>query len=370
MTLNGIKSLVKSPRCGLLPGVMLVALLGAPALAGGLPNSVAAEKLLDVSALRPETHEAMKVFRKIYRDRNVREFKHLPKEAAEDIVLTLERCLELGYQTNLREANRLLVELNRQYPKEPVLMWHLGMNYFLIARRLNPKTERDEQIRVLARGIERTGECLRIAPDNADCQLVDASSRGVLSLVEGLFATLSELSGVIEGFHRAFDLAKAESYPLAPWGVNTLHAARGALAEFYRLAPDWWIFKVIAGVRGDKEKSWFYADQLPVNEVGTANIVARSALCYGAESENDGLIRRGVEVLKQGVELDLIQSFDEPEYRRLARLYNGVVALEEPDDAGDYFELGCHEFGNDDRTQLQGSSKAGPGSETEVGLKD
>ena len=46
---------------------------------------------------------------------------------------------------------------------------------------------------------------------------------------------------------------------MAANGVDSLHVAIGGLAEYYRLAPDWWIFKLISGVRGDKEKSWKYA---------------------------------------------------------------------------------------------------------------
>ena len=65
----------------------------------------------------------------------------------------------------------------------------------------------------------------------------------------------------------------------------------GAIAEFYRLVPDWWIFKVMAGVRGDKEKSNYAAD--PVQNLGVANIVVRSALCWGGASEDMEIVEHG-----------------------------------------------------------------------------
>lgn len=349
---------------------LAVTLTGTAVLAGPLTSSVAREKFLDVSSFRPPTQEAVKTFREAYRDRNVREFGHLSEGAREQVVNALEHCLELGYQTRLQEVNSILLGLDEKHPGEAVIQWHLGMNYFLIARRLDRETGREEQIALFKKGIEKTEACLTVAPGNADCQLVAAASRGALSLVQGIFATISEISSVRDGFHRAYELSVKEPYPLAPWGVDTLHAARGALAEFYRLAPDWWLFKVISGVRGDKEKSWFYASQMSVNEVGTANIVARSALCYGADSGKEELIGRAIEVLKKGVTLDLIQSFDEPEYRRLARLYNGVVHLKEADDPSDYYELGCHEFGNDDKSQLRAKKSSASAGSAEVGLND
>ena len=115
---------------------------------------------------------------------------------------------------------------------------------------------------------------------------------------------------------------------------------------------DWWIFGVIAGVRGDKEKSWHYAKQLKVSELATTNMVARSALCFGADSEKQSLIDRGVALVEKGMRFELIHPFDESEYRRLARLHKGIQELQDPE-PDDYFELGCHEFGNDDRDSLK-----------------
>ena len=140
------------------------------------------------------------------------------------------------------------------------------------------------------------------------------------------------------------------------WSVyDVIDEAVGALAEFYRLVPDSWLFGVVAGVRGDKGKAWFYANQMPVNELGSANIVGRSALCRGADSENQKLIDKGISIVAKGVNYELVHPFDESEYRRLARLYNAIGELDEPE-PDDYFELGCHEFGNDDDEALKNKS--------------
>ena len=111
----------------------------------------------------------------------------------------------------------------------------------------------------------------------------------------------------------------------------------------------------MAGVRGDKEKAWFYANQMPVNELGSANIVGRSALCRGADSEDQKLVDKGIAIVAKGVEYELVHPFDESEYRRLARLHNAIGELEAPE-PDDYYELGCHEFGNDDDEALKNKS--------------
>ena len=318
-----------------------------------LSEPVTAEKFLDVKRLSPLSKQALAEFRSAYRARNEQEFAHLSEKQRKNVVDVFERCIELGYETKLDEVNRRLRGLDKLHPGEPVILWHLAMNYFFIARRMDDG-RRDARLELLSKAIKTSEECIKISPANADCWLVNAGSRGTRALVAGIFQTLSTISGVRDSLHQAFELAKINPYPLAPWRVDTLHAARAALAEFYRLAPDWWLFKLLTGVRGDKERSWEFAREMSVGEVGTANIVSRSALCYGADNDDPAAIARGIEVVSRGVEMDLIQSFDEPEYRRLARLYNGIVALKkfEPED---YYELGCHEFGNDDQGKLRES---------------
>lgn len=339
--------------------VVLTLLAPASGLASvAFSEPVAAEKFLDVKRLSQPSKEAVAEFRRAYRARNVLEFAHLPEEQRKNVVDVFERCIALGYETKLDEVNRQLRGLDALHPGEPVILWHLAMNYFFIARQMGHES-RDARLELLSMAIKKSEQCIKIAPANADCWLVNAGARGTRALVAGIFQTLSRISGVRDALHQAFKLAKVNPYPLAPWKVDTLHAARAALAEFYRLAPDWWLFKVLTGVRGDKVRSFEFVQEMSVNEVGTANIVARSALCYGADNGDSAAIARGVEVVSRGVELDLIQAFDEPEYRRLARLYNGIVALKtfQPED---YYELGCHEFGNDDKGKLRESSASSP----------
>jgi hypothetical protein len=303
-----------------------------------------------------KSKDAIAEFRRLYRERNERELAGHDEAARAELLTSFERCLDYSYAADIRGANELLRKLDSKYQNEPVILWHLAVNYFLLARRLH-EDDADGQAKVFRKGVEKSKQCLDIDDTNPDCWLAYAASKGALSLAEGIFETLSEISGVGDAMHRAYDILQTEKdpYPMAPWGVDSKHVAVGALAEFYRLVPDSWIFGVLAGVQGDKKKAWFYANQMPVQELGSANIVGRSALCHGAESDNQKLIERGISVVARGVNYELVHPFDESEYRRLARLYNAIGDLADPE-PDDYFELGCHEFGNDDDEALEKKS--------------
>ena len=293
---------------------------------------------------------AIAAFKAQYRSSLDAELVHRDEASRKEIIDVFEKCINLGYSADLKSANKLLVALDKKYPDEPVILWHLAVNYFMVARRLGEDFK--AQIPLLDKGIQKTARCLEIAPDNADCHLSYAASRGASAVAHGIFSTISQISEIEQLMLHAHKVTKTKPFPMAPYGISSFDVATGALAEFYRLVPDWWIFKVIAGVRGDKAKAWSYAKTMKVNEIGSTNVVARSALCEGARSQDETLVNKAIELIVEGVQMDLMHPFDEPEFNRLARLYDAIGALEEAS-FDDYYELGCYEFGNDDKSKLE-----------------
>ena len=314
------------------------------------------EKAFAFDKISPQGKAAIETFRQSYREFLTRELSSHDAATQADITQVFEQCLDNSYADDLMASNRLLIQLNEKYPKEPVILWHLAVNYFIVARRL-PEDQLDEQIKLLRKGFNKSKECLSITQKNPDCWLTYAASHGALALAEGIFDTISEISDVQDEMHKAYDILTKEKdrCPMAPWGVDSKHVALGALAEYYRLAPDWWLFKLLSGVRGDKEKSWHYAAKMKVNDVSTANIAARSAMCLGANTDDQKLIDQGIALMAKGMTFELLHPFDEAEYRRLARLYNAVAKLNNPD-PDDYYDLACVEFGNDDKSALKDKS--------------
>ena len=336
-----------------LIALFIIISVGTPAHATQL---VQEKKAFDFEKISPKGKQAIEDFRQAYREFLTRELSNYEPAIQADITKTFEECLDNSYADNLLASNKLLKQLDKKYPNEPVILWHLAVNYFIVARRM-PEDQLDKQIELLKLGFDKSRQCLKVTKTNPDCWLTYAASHGALAVAEGIFDTISEISDVQDEMHKAYQILQHETdrCPMAPWGVDSKHVALGALAEYYRLAPDWWLFKLLSGVRGDKEKSWKYAQQMKVFDVSTANIAARSAICLGADSDNQKLIDRGISLMAKGMTFELLHPFDEAEYRRLARLYNAVAKLDNPEPE-DYYDLACVEFGNDDKDKLKNKS--------------
>ena len=78
-----------------------------------------------------------------------------------------------------------------------------------------------------------------------------------------------------------------------------------ALGIFYRLVPDWWIVQVIAGTRGDLERSIEMHEKSLQDKPVVANYkeLAASQLCLGTKKGDDALISAGLANLDKGIAL-------------------------------------------------------------------
>jgi len=340
-----------APRLGASSAIVLVWLI--LGFSATVSDAVEVNRTYSYDTISPAGKSAIATFRQAYRDFLGRELAAYEPAVRDEITQVFEACLDNNYKGDLWASNALLNALNKKHRNEPVVLWHLAVNYFVIARRL-PEEQSDEQARLLRIGYNHCRKCLRLDKKNPDCLLAYAASHGALALAEGIFDTVSEISDVKDELHQAYRQLNREKdrCPMAPWDADSRHVALAGLSEFYRLTPDWFLFRVVAGVRGDKKKSWSYARKLKVADLPTANVVARSALCYGADSENQNLINQGIAIVAKAIKFDLLHPFDEQEYRRLARLHNAIQALDDPD-PDDYYDLGCNEFGNDDEDALK-----------------
>ena len=314
------------------------------------PLELKIEKKFDRNALTVQGQEDIDEFLVEMRIRALEIIDSKDEAVRNEIITGIMKVADLGYDSNFREANKILLVLEKKYPDESIVMWQLSANYFFMATRIDGA---DAELKAdnLRSGMKRSKKCLERIPDSPGCRLAYAALLGTLGLVEGIFDTISSMEEVSTSLHLALELSKKKNFPMAPRGISSYHVALGAIAEFYRLVPDWWIFKIMAGVRGDKEKSWEYAQQIPLKNLGVANIIVRSALCWGGASEDMKIVEIGLLRLAESMQLEMLHPFDEREYSRLTKLYRQLAALEEPD-FDDYYDLGCKEFGNDEKETL------------------
>ena len=337
----------------LVAGIMLISLStlgGFVSKASAAPLELKVEKKFVRSELSPQGQADIAEFLVAMRIRALEIIEAKDEAVRNEIITGIMKVADLGYDSNFEEANQILLVLEKKYPEESIVMWQLSANYFFMATKIDG-ADADVKAENLRSGMKRSKKCLERIPDSPGCRLAYAALLGTLGLVEGIFDTISSMEEVSESLDLALDLSKKKNFPMAPKGISSYHVALGAIAEFYRLVPDWWIFKMMAGVRGDKEKSWHYAKQIPLKNLGVANIIVRSALCWGGSSENMKIVEIGLTRLAESMQLEMLHPFDEREYSRLTKLYRQLAALEEPD-FDDYYDLGCKEFGNDEKDTL------------------
>jgi hypothetical protein len=77
-----------------------------------------------------------------------------------------------------------------------------------------------------------------------------------------------------------------------------------ALGIFYRLVPEWWIIKVLAGTRGDLDKSLSFHEQANErcpNRVWNLKELGATALCIGTKRKEPAMTERGLVHLQEAI---------------------------------------------------------------------
>ncbi len=190
----------------------LLITLAVPASAKAPATLLPAEREFKYDVLSKPNKDAIAEYRRVYRERNEREVAHLTPEQQNIILGALERAGDLGYNSELEKANRVLANMADQFPQESMLRWHVAATYFLIGR---VHKDEEKQAEIYKRGIAHANKCFEFAPDTPDCWLGYAALLGSLSLAEGILDTISAMEEVNTSLHKAFDLSQKDPYP---WG--------------------------------------------------------------------------------------------------------------------------------------------------------
>jgi tetratricopeptide (TPR) repeat protein len=135
---------------------------------------------------------------------------------------------------------------------------------------------------------------LELDPGNAHLLFNRGIALGRLSTTRGVLSSLMNLKGVEEDWlaaaaapYRYQAIAGAEHLPCDTYLT---------LGIFYRLVPDWWIVGVLAGTRGDLDKSlaWLEkANQCRPNRIRTLKELGVTQLCIGDSRKQPEMIERG-----------------------------------------------------------------------------
>ncbi len=306
-------------------------------------------KKFDFNALTPSQEKAFDIFHKAFKARIERDLAHLGKAKAQEIAVKM-----LEGRISVREGKpnlnfEILSELHHEYPKEPIFIWNLALQYYSRNEAM-PFDQTEQRLKILEEGKGFTEQCVKLAPENADCWLSWVAIHARTAALRGIFAQLFSVSEIYDAMEKAYVLAKKDPFPYGI-NMNNFGQASFALIEFYRVLPDSFFFKVITGKRGDKQKSYEYAKALKADthnqNLTTFAAFAKAALCHGGRVQDKAIVDAGVAALKGGLTMSLGSVVDQDANRRIIDTYKELKALPSHEDFDKIAEIGCKDYGSE-----------------------
>ncbi|MCB9669906.1 MAG: hypothetical protein H6736_15525 [Alphaproteobacteria bacterium] len=238
--------------------------------------------------------------------------------------------LEVLYYLEKNVEGQRLAEQRYAETHDPHLTLHIARFAYqrLEGDETTPKSEReaiyDEAIRILDEG-------LAADPDDMHLKFAKGVVMARLGTTRGVLASL-RMATTIEGAWMETATSDFRYHSIGTHEVLPCDAYL-ALGVFYRLVPDWWIVKAIAGTRGDLEKS-LEMQQKSVACSGDAirNLkeLAVSQLCLGQRKKDEALVSAGKATINRFLGLTPTMEAE------VVDIKHGVMLLKDPTLACEY----------------------------------
>ena len=205
--------------------------------------------------------------------------------------------LEVMYdKDDLKAGMALTRERLKADPYDPVLAWmFVRFNHELGETIEGPDSAKADSYEYAAAVATKA---LEKHPNDPHLRFARAIANARLGTTRGVMASLS-LADDIEADW--LFVAKSGFKYAALGGQEVLPCdADLALGIFYRLVPDYWIVKAIAGTRGDLDKSLMHlqaANTCLPNEIRIVKELGATQLCLGTKRKDTEMLKAGKETL-------------------------------------------------------------------------
>jgi hypothetical protein len=209
--------------------------------------------------------------------------------------------------------------------------------YWLAARfiyEVGELSDRDSDVDKLGLYTEMLALCekgLKVSPGNPHLLFARGIANGRIGTTRGVLASLflaksieTDWLAVTTSDYVYSSIENAEMMPCDTYQ---------ALGIFYRLVPDWWIVQVLAGTRGDLDKSLELlekADTCGPNRMGVVKELAVTQLCIGTKRNDDAMLAKGKANVRRYMSLPAVN-----DKRRIDHKH-GQMLLDDPDMACEY----------------------------------
>jgi len=159
-----------------------------------------------------------------------------------------KQVVEFDHQSNYAGSIKILEKLQPQFPKSPYLMWRLSRTYWVYAENLDIN-DKENRLKNFQIGLDWANKGIATNSKCAECYLFKFGNLGRISTTKGLMNSISAAKELSETIATAIELKPQHQDTYYNSELANAYYASGV---FYRIIPDWYIIKWIAGVRGDK----------------------------------------------------------------------------------------------------------------------
>jgi hypothetical protein len=227
--------------------------------------------------------------------------------------------------THYARVKTTLNEIEKVDPKEPYTYWararvaFFEKENFYISDKKTPENELEEKKLALADIChENVNKCIKISPQTAECYLLKGSCYAMQASTWGAgFKSLNVCQPMDQAWEKAMN---TPSKFIHQGNITTKQLATILRGILYRAMPEGWWFRFLAGVRGDKKRSYEW-----MNEAVTGTLLsepmlvlekAASTICYGRQIKDAKIIVNGVLELKRGLTLPTRYAMDDFDKRK------------------------------------------------------
>lgn len=185
-------------------------------------------------------------------------------------------------------------------PQDPELYRHVARFLFELGEVIDRNDPDFDKVALYTEMYDLINKALELDPGNAHLLFNRGIALGRLSTTKGVLSSVMNLKSVEADWLAAaaapyhyVSLENAEHVPCSVYQT---------LGIFYRLVPDSWFVSVLAGVRGDLDKSLMWmekADQCRPNRIGVLKELGATQLCLGDQRKDEAMTERGLATLRR-----------------------------------------------------------------------
>ena len=202
---------------------------------------------------------------------------------------------EEKYTAGLEEARKRLAA----NPTDVDLHWHVARFMFEYAEAFEKDKAAFDKLAWYEEMLAVSEKGLALDPDNTHLMFARGIANGRLGTTRGVLASLWGAKDL----ERDWLHVANSGFVYSSIGGNEMLPCDAylTLGIFYRLVPEWWIVQVLAGTRGDLDKSLEMttkAVQCSPDRIGVAKEQAVTQLCIGTKRKDEAMLAKG----KQSVE--------------------------------------------------------------------